>query len=111
MNSSPVDLTNLRTMTDGDQELEEALFTEFYSSFEHGIGVLKGNTDPAQAEVWRKTAHGLKGTALNLGAEMLGRLCEKAQEEPQAAPPAKQQLLQRIEAEYEQVKTYLKQVA
>ncbi len=41
--NTPVDLANLRSMTDGDTDMEKALFEEFFSSFEAGIGSLQAN--------------------------------------------------------------------
>src|SRR5205823_3114461 len=76
---APVDLANLRGMTDGEKEVEEALFREFYSSFESGMASLQASAEAAESEVWKKESHALKGIALNLGATKLGRCCEKAQ--------------------------------
>jgi len=92
----PVDLTNLRSMTDGDAEMEKALFEEFFSSFEAGMASLQKNI--GDAEAWEKEAHALKGVALNLGAMELGGLCKKAQEEPHADAGTKSGLLNSIQA-------------
>ncbi len=108
--TTPVDLTNLRSMTDGDAEMEKALFDEFFSSFEAGIVALRANIEEAAAETWRKQAHALKGMALNLGAIKLGELCKKGQEEPNADGNAKSSLLKNIEAEYAQVQEFLKKL-
>jgi len=105
--TAPVDLANLRSMTDGDAEMEKALFEEFFSSFEAGIASLQPNTGEAAAEAWRKQAHGLKGMALNLGAIQLGELCAKGQDEPHADANAKSELLKNIQAEYGRVKQFL----
>lgn len=105
--NAPVDLTNLRSMTDGDGEMEKALFEEFFSSFEAGIASLQTNIGDVAAETWRKEAHALKGIALNLGAMELGGLCKKAQEEPHANANAKGRLLENIRAEYERVRQFL----
>ena len=106
----PVDLTNLRNMTDGDKNLEKVLFDEFITSFEKGIEVLRRSLEPS-ASIWRSQSHSLKGIALNLGAAPLSDLCKRAQEAGQAAPFAKQELLQKIEAEYAKVKEFLLKAA
>lgn len=105
--TSPVDLTNLRSMTDGDKEMEQALFEEFFTSFEAGLDVLKANCADSAAETWRKQAHALKGIALNLGAAQLGELCKKAQESHTTPEQEKTVLLGNIHAEYERVKGFL----
>jgi len=108
--TSPVDLTDLRSMTDGNKELELALFEEFYSSTEACLAILEAQCSDGQNETWRSNAHALKGTAYNLGAMALGDLCKKAQDEPAASGSDKRALLTRIQAEYAQVKTYLQTV-
>lgn len=109
--NTPVDLTNLRSMTDGDKEMERALFEEFFTSFETGIASLQANMGEAAAEAWRKETHALKGVALNLGALKLGELCKKAQEESHANAETKGGLLKTIRVEYEQVQEFLRKLA
>lgn len=103
--NEPVDLTNLRSMTDGDKEMEKALFEEFFSSFKVGMATLQANTE--NAEAWRKEAHALKGVALNLGAMKLGELCKNGQDEPNADAAAKAELVKAIQVEYERVQQFL----
>ena len=105
--NTTVDLTNLRTMTDGDKEIEKSLFEEFFSSSEAAIASMQSNIGETAAEVWRKEAHALKGVSLNLGAMELGALCKKAQDEFQTDAENKTALLAKIKAEYEQVKEFL----
>jgi HPt (histidine-containing phosphotransfer) domain-containing protein len=105
--TEPVDLTNLRSMTDGDTELEKALFEEFYSSFESGIANLHLHSAGGNMEAWRQESHALKGIALNMGADTLGELCKKAQEAYASDKITKDDLLEKIEKEYLCVKEYL----
>jgi HPt (histidine-containing phosphotransfer) domain-containing protein len=109
MNDTPVDLANLRSMTDGDSEMEKALFDEFYTSFEAGITSLQRHMETGAAEAWRKEAHALKGIALNLGAEQLSLLCKNAQEASGAENKFKEALLKDISTEYGHVKKFLHQ--
>lgn len=102
-----VDLTNLRSMTDGDVEMEKLLFEEFFSSFEDGIASLQNNLENDVAEIWRKQAHSLKGISLNLGAMELGELCKRAQDEFNAGTDMKGELLKNIVAEYGRVRQFL----
>jgi HPt (histidine-containing phosphotransfer) domain-containing protein len=105
-----VDLTDLRSMTDGDIELELALFQEFYSSSEELIDKLATHCADGPSETWRATAHALKGTGYNIGAHPLGDLCKQAQDNPAADQADKQALLEKIKSEYVVVKAYLQTV-
>jgi HPt (histidine-containing phosphotransfer) domain-containing protein len=98
--TNPVDLTDLRSMTDGDRDLEISLFQEFFSSCETSINLLYANCSIGQNEIWRSSAHALKGVSLNLGAKKLGDLCKKAQDNPSASEDEKKILLEEILAEY-----------
>jgi HPt (histidine-containing phosphotransfer) domain-containing protein len=108
--NAPVDLTNLRSMTDGDAEIEKELFAEFIVSFEEGIDNLRQHCVEEAADTWRQRSHALKGVALNLGAARLGDLCKLAQEEYQDVPKAKEELLRYIEAEFRKVREFLNTV-
>jgi HPt (histidine-containing phosphotransfer) domain-containing protein len=108
--SDSVDLTDLRSMTDGDKEMEIALFQEFFSSSENSMQTLAAQCTDGQNETWRSVAHALKGTSLNLGAKVLGDLCKKAQENPAASAADKKTLLDAIQAEYAKVKVFLEKV-
>jgi HPt (histidine-containing phosphotransfer) domain-containing protein len=108
--SEPVDLTNLREMTDGDREMERELFAEFFSSTEEGIESMAGQCTDGANETWRATAHAMKGTSVNLGANALGELCKKAQENDAASAVEKEAVLADIKQEYQAVKSYLQNV-
>lgn len=106
-----VDLTNLRSMTDGDKELEEALFSEFCSSTEASLNAMAAYCVDGASEPWRAAAHALKGTAYNLGATPLGELCKKAQEGYMASGSEKSALLDAMRSEYAKVKAYLESIS
>ncbi len=105
--TQPVDLTNLRSMTDGDVEMEKVLFEEFCSSFDDGVISLQNSLGVESSESWRKQAHSLKGISLNLGAMHLGELCKKAQDGCNEDKTNKEELLNKITSEYQQVKNFL----
>lgn len=102
-----VDLTNLRSMTDGDVEMEKILFEEFCSSFESRLLILRESFKKEAAETWRTNAHALKGISLNLGAMKLGELCKAGQDGAHNNEDEKSELLKKIEAEYAEVKQFL----
>lgn len=105
--SAPVDLTNLRSMTDGDTEMEKELFSQFNDAFDIGIASLQENMADASAEIWRTTAHSLKGIAINLGANNLGNLCKYAQEQHTSNAESKSAILHNLRSEYACVKHFL----
>ena len=65
----PVDLTNLRTITDGDKEMEELLFAQFRESGDATLQAMQDGCIDGPSEGWRKAAHAVKGTSYNLGAK------------------------------------------
>ena len=107
--SHPVDLTNLREMTDGDKDLESALFQEYFSSSEKLLGEISQALASDDSEEWRRAAHALKGTSYNLGAQRLGDHCKVAQESSLSPKEEKERLYKTISSEYELVKDYLLQ--
>jgi chemotaxis protein histidine kinase CheA len=58
-----------------------------------------------------RSAHSLKGIALNLGAMELGELCKKAQDEPNVSVDVKGELLEKITSEYRLVQQFLKDLS
>jgi HPt (histidine-containing phosphotransfer) domain-containing protein len=108
--TAPVDLTDLRSMIDGDPELELALFQEFYSATEEHLQIMVSHCSGDENEIWRMTAHSIKGIAYNIGAKKLGDLCEQAQRISVAQGIEKQQLCNEIQREYLQVKAYLQAI-
>ena len=107
---SVIDVTNLRSMTQGNRELEVALFAEFDHAAHAALATLAAHCLDGSQEPWRATAHALKGTSYNLGALTLGDLCKQAQEQAAHSAADKQALLFLIEAEYVRVKAYLETV-
>ncbi|MET0155359.1 MAG: Hpt domain-containing protein [Rickettsiales bacterium] len=106
--TDPVNLRNLRLITEGDQELERELFREFLSSFSVGAEEMEKHiSDPASAGAWKGAAHRLKGMALNLGAETLGNYCMDAEARFGATIDEKAGMLASIQKEFERVRLYL----
>ncbi|MCS5595827.1 MAG: Hpt domain-containing protein [Alphaproteobacteria bacterium] len=100
--TAPVDLTNLREITEGDEALEAELFHDFISSFEDILLQMHSKTIE---EGWAKDAHALKGLASNLGAERLTKICHEAQHSQSDDENAI--YVDRIKDEYRQVCAYL----
>ena len=104
----PVDLTNLREMTDGDKDVEMMLFEEFFKSAHSCLSGLEQFCHGAENDQWRRSAHAFKGIALNIGAAQLSALCKQAQDGMALPSPQKQTLLDSIKTEYGLVQNYLK---
>lgn len=109
--TDPVDLTHLRELTGGDREMEERLFELFCASSEECIQTLEQNCTDGENMDWRKQAHALKGSAVNIGANSLGTACAEAQEAFSASSSDKTTLLQSIKAEYQKTRDFLKKVS
>lgn len=107
MSKTPVDLANLRSMTEGDAEMEKELFEQFNISFQSGISSLEESMQKNNTEAWRREAHALKGIALNLGAEKLGELCKAAQEQFADSVAVKTASLNNIKIAYHDVEHFL----
>ncbi|MCL2469427.1 MAG: Hpt domain-containing protein [Alphaproteobacteria bacterium] len=99
--SESVNLDNLRAMTGGDKAVEYELFTIFLESSEELLSQLQEALARGDQELWRRSAHAFKGTALNLGAPELAHLAATAQSAPQEE---KQRIFGEIQKEYARVK-------
>jgi HPt (histidine-containing phosphotransfer) domain-containing protein len=107
--STPVDLTNIHSITEGDRAMEKELFEQFFKSFDEAFGLLESACGQKENAAWRSNAHALKGISLNVGGTELGRLCTQAQESYLAPPDEKKAILESIRAEYIDVRTFLLQ--
>ncbi|MER2519085.1 MAG: Hpt domain-containing protein [Bdellovibrionales bacterium] len=108
LNDQPaIDLKNLREISGGDCALETQLFKSFLSSADEGLAGLKEAQQKDDAPLWRRHAHAMKGISLNLGANPLGDLCRKAQDNYRADSEEKVAMLTQIETELNKVQTQL----
>lgn len=105
--SEPVDLTALRDLTDGDEELEKELFDSFYSVSENIIEALNNLTDSNDNKEWERNSHSFKGAAMNLGANSLAEKCGKSEEICTEGKQKKKEVLESIVIEYKKVKKNL----
>jgi len=103
----PVDLADLHSMTGNDAAVEQTFFQLFFESSAECLKAMQFSLQDDAPNIWRRKAHTLKGTSLNLGAERLGQLCLEAQENYQASLEKKQQLFAAIQVELKHVEQYL----
>jgi len=102
-----LDLAVFHEMTGGDSALERKLFGAFLESSAACLAAMQNSWQEGMERTWQQRAHALKGLCLNLGAERLGKLCKKAQDDCAAAPEKKRELLEAIRNEFEKVKRQL----
>ncbi len=105
----PVDLSMLRSFSEGDKAVEQSLMGVFVEQSDKNIDTLAENRTTIGAKAWHETAHMLKGGSASIGANILAGLCNEAQhfkgtESEQAA------LFEKIDSEYARVKKYLAKI-
>ena len=73
------DLDSLRSITEGDSELEQALLERFQITLTKCVtdGVMR---EPAEA--WPELLHELRGAAMAMGAVALAQACRDAEDGP-----------------------------
>ncbi|MDE1900564.1 MAG: response regulator [Alphaproteobacteria bacterium] len=77
--TSCIDLSHMRTFTDGSKEMEAELIRLFINQSEVNMQTLLTNQMEGSHKAWMEAAHMLKGGAASIGAEELQLLCAKAQ--------------------------------
>jgi len=104
----PVDLTMLRTLTGGDQEIEKELMKTFVVQSDKNLETLKefGATE-GENKPWTEASHMLKGGSGSIGAEELRQLSSTAQLY-KGDSAGRLALLEKIDKEYTRVKEHLK---
>jgi HPt (histidine-containing phosphotransfer) domain-containing protein len=100
----PIDLKQLREITDGDKALEAELFRVFIISAMQCIRSLHAAAANNDDKAWRKQAHALKGISANLGAQPLTNICARAQDNSCAVPEEKKNMMAEIESEFLRVR-------
>ena len=107
-NQAPLDLTQLRTFTDGDAVAEKELIGIFVKQSDENLRVLKENCIDGTCKAWVEAAHMFKGAAAGVGAGKLSQLCGQAQHLPDAKAIERLALVRLIESEYARTKNHLK---
>lgn len=103
----PVDLAHLRQFTDGNPEEEKEFFGIFLEQATDSITRLEAHTTDAYDEEWKRAAHKLKGSAANLGANILSGLCKQAETSADASAMDKELMRENIRAELTRVSDFL----
>ncbi|MGH1404649.1 MAG: ATP-binding protein [Alphaproteobacteria bacterium] len=95
-----MDWDRLDLFTNGDLEEEKMLIDLFMSCAQETLGVLVQECQDGCNEAWSSAAHKLKGSAANLGAEVLASICFEAEEGGEESDMNKAKLLSRIHDAY-----------
>ncbi len=107
---SPIDLTQLKTFTDGNPDVEKEFIVMFLKQSDKNLKSLKDTCVGGRCDAWVESAHMLKGGASAIGAHVLAKLCHTAQ--LMGDVPAEDRTAQfgEIESEYAKIKESLKQL-
>ncbi len=107
-NEVPIDMSHLDMFTDGDKEKERNVIDLFIKSSFETIVDLRSEDCLQDPDRWRKAAHKLKGSAANLGAVPLSKICERAEHElSQGTYDERKQGLSELLVGYEEVCSFL----
>ena len=98
-----IDLTMLRSFSDGDIAIEQELVAAFVEASDKNIALLRSHCTEGACEPWVEAAHMLKGGAGSMGASILQGLCADAQLKNPARAKTREALFQGIEQAYSQV--------
>lgn len=108
----PVDLSLLGQFSEGDKDVEREFVALFVRETDKNIALLKEQAETSgENEIWHGAAHKMKGGSGNMGAGKLAQLCEKAQHMGAVDAQERGALYQKIAAEYDRVKGFLKEEA
>lgn len=99
----PIDIAHLRRYTFGDEKLEREVLELFVV---HAPGIVREIKSAACEESLRQAAHGLKGSALAVGAWEVARRAEQA-EAAAASYGEVGELVEMLEAAVERVRRYI----
>ena len=103
----PLDLSMLKSFSEGDVEMEKKLVGAFVDQSDKNLKMLAENRANTGAKAWQETAHMLKGGASGIGANGLASLCNEAQHF-EGTSLEQAALFEKINGEYARVKDHLK---
>jgi signal transduction histidine kinase/CheY-like chemotaxis protein len=104
-----LDLTNLRSFSDGDAALEKEFISVFLDQSQEHLTLLHQHCISGTSKTWHEAAHSLKGGAATLGAMRMRELCAEAQDMLTATQKSRQEILASIQEEFLRVCHELKQ--
>ena len=105
-----IDLTYLRQITDGDEEIEKELFALFIKSCDRLVQAMELALDKEDEQAWSDHAHELKGVCSNMGAQPMQELCKKAEVHDFKDKSQMQQIVQELRQAYNLAKTEMQAI-
>ncbi|HUY68190.1 MAG TPA: response regulator, partial [Alphaproteobacteria bacterium] len=109
-NFAAVNLTQLRTFTEGNKETEREFIAAFVTQSDKNLEILKENRVGGECKAWVDAAHMFKGGAGGVGAGPLSLLCSQAQHMEGGTAEDRAALYAQIESEYGCVKDKLREM-
>ena len=105
--NSLIDMDHLHMFTEGDPEEERQLFELFFEQVDLSIAELKKSCANDDNEEWRKAAHKLKGSAANLGANSLSKVCADAEAKCEEEQIVREAMLAEINMKASELRNFL----
>ena len=107
-NEMLVDLTMLKTFSEGNHDVEKQLVGLFIAQSDINLANLEMNASKeGYCHAWVEAAHTFKGGAGGIGAKNLSKLCEDAQHMEDVRAKKRSEILTHIRSEYLRVKNHL----
>jgi signal transduction histidine kinase/DNA-binding response OmpR family regulator len=106
-----VDLSSLHDFSEGDRDMETRLVDLFVKQTDVTLTKMRGLCIEGQCEEWCEAAHLLKGSSASMGAKILRKLCEQAQDLKIATHQEREQMLSKINTAYDDVKSFFRKEA
>jgi len=103
----PVDLSILKTFSEGDVEMEQQLVQVLIEQSDKNIAALRSHLEQGNLKEWQEVAHMLKGGASGVGAKILAALCHEGQHFV-GARQEQEALFEKICSEYARVKDFVR---
>jgi HPt (histidine-containing phosphotransfer) domain-containing protein len=104
-----LDVSKLRSFSEGDAAMEKELVGVFISQSDINLQTLADTCAGEKISAWQEAGHMFKGGALGIGAENLAALCNEAQHMDGTADE-RTALFEKINAEYARVKAHLREI-
>jgi len=106
---APVDIDAILVFTEGDPEDEKELFEMFIEQMEFSLLDLEKSMKEGNGDAWRKTAHRMKGAAVNLGANIFCMSCKEADENIDMTLEDKKKIFLRMKEQMKDVSQFLEE--
>ncbi len=102
----PIEFESLLARCMGDKDFTREMLGLFRTQFSQNLAALEVGIAAGDTEAVRKSAHAMKGSAANLSAAPLSKLCAAVESEAKSAkmPPAS--AVEALKAEYQRVLAY-----